>query len=340
MNEVNRQFCLKARPQDSRVSGDNFTYVERPVPEPGPNQALVRTLYLSLDPTQRLWMTDMEQYMPPVAIGEVMRGGGIGQVVASRHAGLPAGALVSGIMGWQDFSLAGDNDVIMLPAAGDIPLETFAGALGVTGFTAYFGLTDLAKPQAGETLVVSAAAGAVGSIVGQIGKIMGCHVVGIAGTDDKCNWLVQEIGFDAAVNYKHSDWQNALLAACPRGIDINFENVGGEIMDFVLRKMNLHGRVVLCGLISGYTRKGGMLGDFSPVLMRRLQVHGFIILDYVSRFKEAAQVLGGWLAEGKIKHRETVVHGLEKAPEALNMLFTGANTGKLMIEVAKPQAAT
>jgi NADPH-dependent curcumin reductase CurA len=209
----------------------------------------------------------------------------------------------------------------------------FLGVLGMTGLTAYFGMTEIAKPQKGETLVVSAAAGATGSVAGQIGKIFGCRVVGIAGTDEKCKWLTDELGFDAAINYKHPDWKEKLAAATPNGVDIDYENVGGEIMEEVLNRMNLHGRVALCGLISGYTKETSGPSNLGILIVKRLKVEGFLVLDYASRFTEAAMELGKWKMMGNLKDRQTIVEGLEKAPDAINMLFTGGNTGKLIVKV-------
>jgi len=220
-----------------------------------------------------------------------------------------------------------------VPSIPFLPDTAFLGVLGMTGLTAYFGMTEIAKPQKGETMVVSAAAGATGSVAGQIGKIHGCRVVGIAGTDEKCAWLTDELGFDAAINYKHPDWKEKLAAATPNGIDIDYENVGGEIMEAVLNRMNLHGRVALCGLISGYTKESAGPGNLGILIVKRLKVQGFLILDYASRFTEAAMELGKWKMMGKLKDRQTIVEGLEKAPEAINMLFTGGNTGKLIVKV-------
>jgi NADPH-dependent curcumin reductase CurA len=221
-----------------------------------------------------------------------------------------------------------------IPSVPSVPDSAFLGVLGVTGLTAYFGMTDIAKPQSGETLVVSAAAGATGSVAGQIGKIHGCRVVGIAGSDEKCKWLVEELGFDAAINYKHADWKEKLAAATPKGIDIDFENVGGEVMHAVLGRMNLHGRVVLCGLISSYAKEDPALESFSTIIVKRLRVQGFLIIDYVAKFTEGVTQLGQWKMLGKIKDRETMLEGLEKVSEAINMLFTGANTGKLIVKVS------
>jgi NADPH-dependent curcumin reductase CurA len=338
--KINRQFKLKTRPT-GRVNDSNFDFVEVPVPPLQKEQALVRNLYLSLDPTNRVWMTDVPQYMPPVGIGEVMRGGGIGQVIESKNSKYKVGDLVSGLIGWQDYLLITGNEKMapqVLPKGLPIPLTAMLGPCGTTGLTAYFGLLEIGQPKSGETVVVSAAAGAVGSIVGQIAKIKGCRVVGIAGTDEKCKWLTDELGFDAAVNYKSADWKEQLKAACPNGIDINFENVGGEIMNYIISKLNMKARIVLCGLISGYNDGDVTKSQISltPILIKRARIEGFIILDYAARFKEGAMQLGQWVFQKKIKYKETIVDGLEKAPEALNQLFDGDNTGKLMIKISDP----
>ena len=279
----------------------------------------------------------MEQYMPPVQIGEVMRGYGIGQVVASNTPDLAPGDLVNGMLGWQDYTIAGPaNPMQKLPAGLPIPIPALISVCGATGLTAYFGLTDLGEPKAGETLLVSAASGAVGSIVGQIGKILGMRVVGITGGPEKCRHVVQDLGFDAAVDYRAADWREQLMAATPNGVDVNFENVGGDIMDAVIHRMNLHSRLVLCGMISSYNEDAKSLGDFTQLLMKRITLRGFIILDYVPRFMEGVMQLTQWLMAGKLKHQETIVDGLEHAPEALNRLFDGDKLGKLMIKVAQP----
>jgi NADPH-dependent curcumin reductase CurA len=332
---MNRRFLLKSRPI-GRVTPANFECVEEPVPLVGDGQALVRNVYLSLDPTNRIWMSDMDQYMPPVALGEVMRGGGVGQVTESRHPGYERGDIVVGFLGWQDYLLIDSQQAPSLsrmPKGLDVPLPSLLGACGGAGLTALFGLLDIGQPKPGETLVVSAAAGAVGSVAGQIGRIKGCRVVGIAGSDDKCAWLREELGFDAAVNYKAADWRQRLDAACPQGIDIDFENVGGDIMDHVLSRLNYRARVVLCGLISGYNSGERAMGSFSPLLMNRARVEGFIVSDYLPRWMEGIEQLVAWRRDGLIKSRETVVEGLEQAPTALNMLFDGENTGKLVIRI-------
>jgi len=332
---TNRQFKLAARPT-SLVTPEVLQLVESPIPVVGDNQALARVKYLSIDPTMRIWMADMPQYMPPVQLGEVMRAFGLGEIVESRHPDFKKGDKVMGLTGLQEYALITGKEIRAFQKLPSIPFlsdTNFLGTLGINGLTAYFGLLEIGKPQSGETLVVSAAAGATGSIAGQIGKIHGCRVVGIAGTDEKCKWIKDDLGFDAAINYKHPDWKEKLVAATPKGIDIDFENVGGEIMHAVLDRMNLHGRVVLCGLISGYTRQDPALSSFGQVLMKRLRVEGFIILDYAAKYMEAGQKLGMWKMTGKIKDKQTVLKGLEKAPEAINMLFEGSNIGKLLIEV-------
>jgi len=336
----NRQFKLKERPS-GRVSAANFDFVTTPVEEPKDGEALIHNFYLSLDPTNRIWMTDTPQYMPPVQIGEVMRGLGLGRVMESKNASYKVGDLVSGLIGWQEYSLVSKDTkfpMSVLPQGLPIPLTAMLGPVGMTGLTAYFGLLDICQPKEGETLVVSAAAGAVGSIVGQIGKIKGCRVVGIAGGDDKCAWLTKDLGFDAAVDYKKSDWKEKLKAACPKGIDMNFENVGGEIMNTVNSMLNLHGRVALCGLISGYNDQDSSKAQANmvPILINRVKVQGFIISDYASRFQEGAMQIGQWLMQNRIKYKETIVDGLEKAPDALNMLFDGENMGKLLVKIAEP----
>jgi NADPH-dependent curcumin reductase len=270
-----------------------------------------------------------------VPIGEVMRAAGFAEIVESRHPDYKKGDRVTGLTGLQDYVIVDANAKHFFQRVPKIPFVSdtvFLGVLGLNGLTAFFGM-EIAAPQKGETLVVSAAAGATGSIAGQIGKIHGCRVVGIAGSDEKCSWITKDLGFDAAINYKHPDWKEKLAAATPNGIDIDFENVGGEIMQEVLNRMNLHGRVALCGLISGYTKEDPALVSLGNILVRRLRVQGFIILDYASRFMEAATQLGQWKMFGKLKDRETIVEGLEKAPDAINMLFTGGNIGKLIVKL-------
>jgi NADPH-dependent curcumin reductase len=325
---------LMKRPKGLLETGD-LVLSEAPVPELKDGEALARVKYLSVDPTMRVWMAG-DSYLPAVVIGDVMRAFGLAEVVESRHAQFKKGEKLVGLTNLQEYVVvdsaprAGWQKIPSIPFISD---TLFLGALGITGLTAYFGMTEIGKPQKGETLVVSAAAGATGSVAGQIGKIHGCRVVGIAGTDEKCAWLTDELGFDAAVNYKHADWKEKLAAATPNGVDINFENVGGDVMEAVLGRMNLHGRVVLCGLISGYTKESGGPSNLGILIVKRLKVEGFLILDYAARFTEGATELGKWKMMGKLKDKQTVVEGLEKAPEAINMLFTGGNIGKTLVKI-------
>ena len=335
MPTTNRQWKLSARPKDL-ITPEVLQLSESAIPALEEGQALARVKYLSIDPTMRIWMADIPQYMPAVQLGEVMRAFGLAEVIESRHPGFKKGDKVMGLTGLQEFVLITGKEsgaFQNLPAIPFLSDANFLGTLGINGLTAYFGLLDVGKPQSGETLVISAAAGATGSIAGQIGKIHGCRVIGIAGSDDKCRWIKEELGFDYAINYKHPEWKSHLTAATPNGVDINFENVGGEVMQAVLDRMNLHGRVVLCGLISGYTRQDPAFASFGQVLMKRLRVEGFIILDYAPKFMDAGKQLGMWKMMGKLKDRQTIVKGFEKAPEAINMLFEGTNIGKLIVEL-------
>src|SRR5712692_3058433 len=333
MTLANRQLRLQSRPKALVAPGD-LQLSESPVPELKDGQALAKVKYLSMNPTMRVWMA-VDSYLPAVAIGEVMRAGGFAEIVESRHPDYKKGDRVTGLTGLQEYVVIDASAKSFFQKLPKIPFVSdtvFLGVLGFNGLTAFFGM-EIAAPKKGETLVVSAAAGATGSIVGQIGKIHGCRVVGIAGTDDKCAWITKDLGFDAAINYKRPDWKEKLTAATPKGIDIDFENVGGEIMQEVLNRMNLHGRVVLCGLISGYTKEDARMASLGTILVKRLRVEGFIILDCAPRFMEAATQRGQWKMCGKIKDRETIVEGLEKAPDAINMLFTGGNIGKLIVKI-------
>jgi NADPH-dependent curcumin reductase CurA len=333
MPPVNRQLRLQSRPKGLLAPGD-LQLTESPLPELKDGQVLAKVKYLSIDPTMRVWMAT-DSYLPAVAIGEVMRAFGFAEIVETRHPDYKKGDRVTGLTGLQDYVVldaSAKQSFQKMPKIPFVSDTVFVGLFGLSGLAAFFGM-EIAQAKKGETLVVSAAAGATGSIAGQIGKIHGCRVVGIAGSDEKCAWLTKDLGFDAAVNYKLPDWKEKLAAATPNGIDIDFENVGGDIMRAVLNRMNLHGRVILCGLISGYTKDEPGLASFVTVLEKRLRVQGFILVDYVSRFMEAATQLGQWKMFGKLKDRETIVEGLEKAPDAINMLFTGGNTGKLIVKV-------
>ena len=333
MTTSNRQWKLISRPKGLLAPGD-LQLTETPLPELKDGHALARVKYLSIDPTMRVWMAT-DSYLPAVAIGEVMRAIGFAEIIESRHPDYKKGDRVTGLTGLQEYVIIDASAKTFLQRVPKIPFvsdSVFLGVLGGNGLTAFFGM-EIAVPKKGETLVVSAAAGATGSIAGQIGKIHGCRVVGIAGTDEKCEWITKDLGFDAAVNYKHTDWKEKLAAATPNGIDIDFENVGGEIMQEVVNRMNLHGRVVVCGFISGYTKETPNMVSLGTVIVKRLHIRGFLVLDYAARFMEAATQLGQWKMFGKLKDRETIVEGLEKAPDAINMLFTGGNTGKLIVKV-------
>ena len=333
--QVNRQWRLAARPVGP-VKESDLQWREEPVPTPGEGELVVHNLYLSLDPTNRGWMNEAATYLRPVALGEVMRGITLGVVEQSRNTRFPEGTLVQGMLGWQDYALTSGTELTILPDDPSIPLTAHLGLYGIIGPTAYFGLLDIGKPQPGETLVVSAAAGAVGSLVGQIGKIKGCRVVGIAGSDEKCRWIKDELGFDAAINYKTERVRASLKQHCPNGIDVHFENVGGEILDAALSLINLRARIVLCGLISQYNAAQPVPGPyfFGNLLTRRARVEGFIVLDYAPRFQEAVRDLSRWHAEGRLRYRVEVVEGLENAPRALNKLFDGSNQGKLVVKVS------
>lgn len=330
----NRQWRLAARPQ-GLIKDTDFEWREEPVRPLEEGEVLVRTIYLSLDPANRGWIREGPSYVEPVEIGEVMRGLTVGVVEASRNDRFTEGDLVSGTNGWQDYAVSDGSDMRAIPPS-PLPLTAHLGLFGIVGLTAYFGLLDVGRPRAGETLVVSGAAGAVGSIVGQIGRIVGCRVVGIAGTDAKCAWLTGELGFDAAVNYKTESVARKLHKHCPDGIDVIFENVGGEILDAELMWINNHARVVICGLISGYNATEPVPGPsaFPMVLIRRARVEGFIVMDYLHRAAEAIEKMSEWYAEGRLKYKVDVYDGLETAPRNINRLFDGSHDGKLIIKVS------
>lgn len=333
--EQNRVWRLRKRPVGA-IGDDILSFAPEEIPEPGEGQFLFRLNYLSLDPTNRIWMSDMDQYMPPVALGDPMRGVVCGTVVKSRNPNFEAGDIVSGLGTWADYQIGSPGMLNKMGPLGGVSVGDAFGLFAVVGPTAYFGLLDLGEPKAGETVVVSAAAGAVGSIVGQIAKIKGCRAVGLAGSDAKCQWIVKDLGFDAAINYKTENVASALKRACPQGIDVYFDNVGGDILDACLKQMNLNGRIPTCGLISQYNATSEVPGpkNYPMILMQRLKIQGFIVLDYGNRYPEAITALGQWLAQGRLKFRVDMVEGLEHAVSALRKLYTGENQGKLMLHVA------
>ena len=332
---INRQWRLAARPE-GMVGDEHFRWVEEPAPEvTADGQVLVRTLYLSCDPTQRGWMA-RDTYLPAVAIGEVMRSFGVGRVLESRHPAYAEGQLVQGQLGWQDYALLDGGSARLNVVPEGVPIPIAMSVLGITGLTAYFGLLEIGRPEAGETVVVSAAAGATGSVVGQIARLKGCRVVGIAGGEEKCRWLFDEARFDAAIDYRSEDVAARLAELCPRGIDVYFDNVGGEILDAALARLALKGRVVLCGAIADYNRSelGPGPRNYLNLLLQRGRMEGFIILDFLGRAGEAVADLAHWVEAGEIKVQVDIQEGLENAPRTLRRLFTGANRGKQLLKIA------
>ena len=332
--DANRRLVLAKRPT-GMVDSETVRLEQSERPTPGSGEALARVRWISIDPTIRTWMDDAPGYLPPIGIGEVVRAAGVAEVIEGDADGLSAGDLVFGMPGWQEY-------VSVSPAGGwqklpdGLDPKVGLGVLGVTGMTAYFGMLDVGRVKEGDVVVVSGAAGATGSVAGQVAKLKGAaKVVGIAGTPEKCAWLVDELGFDAAVNYKTDDIAARLREECPDGIDLYWDNVGGEMLDAALAQLAMRGRVVLCGAIASYSDEGPRTGpaNYRMLIVHRGRMEGFIILDYMDRFPEAQGVMAQWVAEGKIKHAEHVVEGLENAPDALNLLFTGGNTGKVIVEV-------
>ncbi|HLY17515.1 MAG TPA: NADP-dependent oxidoreductase [Bryobacteraceae bacterium] len=330
----NRQFKLISRPV-GMVKRSDFDFVAEPAGTPGPGEVLVGVQYLSLDPAMRGWMNAGKSYIAPVGLGEVMRALGIGRVVASNDPSLAVGDTVVGITGVQDYAVAKARELNKVDPR-LAPLPRFLGALGMPGLTAYFGLIDIGQPKEGETVVVSAAAGAVGAVTGQIARIKGCRVVGIAGGPDKCRYVVDELGFDATVDYKNEDVAAALARHCPKGIDIYFDNVGGQILDIALAMLARRARVIICGAISQYNQLETIQGprNYMSLLINHARMEGFVVFDYAARYPEGMQALAGWALAGKLKAREHVVEGLETFPDTLQKLYRGENFGKLVIKVA------
>lgn len=336
---TNRRIVLNTRPRGAPTPED-FRLESDPVPEPEPGQILLRTIYLSLDPYMRGRMSDRPSYAAPVGIGEVMVGGTVSRVAISKHGDFKVGELVLGYTGWQDYALSDGKGLTSLNPEDPHPSRAL-GVLGMPGFTAYMGLLDIGRPEAGETVVVAAASGAVGSVVGQIAKIKGCAVVGIAGGENKCRFAVDELGFDFCVDHRADDFPGHLAAACPKGIDVYFENVGGAVFDAVLPLLNAKARVPVCGLIATYNATElppgpDRLGLLAGTLLRkRIKMQGFIVFDdYGPRWSEFASAMGAWVQESKVKVREDIVFGLENAPEAFIGLLQGKNFGKLVIQLA------
>lgn len=334
MTATNHQFRLASRPVGA-VKDSNWSRTSEPVRAPLDGEVVVQNLYLSLDPAMRGWMNDAKSYIPPVGINEVMRALGVGRVTASNNPKFAIGDHVTGLLGVQEYSYSDGKGLTKVDPK-LAPLPTYLGTLGMPGMTAYFGLLEAGKPQAGDTVVVSGAAGAVGSVVGQVAKIKGCRVVGIAGGADKCRYLVEELGFDAAIDYKTENVAEALKTHCPNGVNVYFDNVGGDILDAVLTRLARGARIVICGAISQYNNTTPVKGpaNYLSLLVNRATMTGIVVSDYYDRAMEAAMVMGGWIASGKLKTREDIVQGIDQFPKAFDMLFTGANQGKLVLQVA------
>lgn len=329
---TNRQVLLAKRPTGWVTEAD-FRIVESPVPVPGDGQVLVRNHYLSLDPYMRGRMDDAPSYAENVKVGDVMVGGTVGEVVESKNPKFTPGMMVSGYAGWQDYGLSDGKALSRIDTA-IAPASWYLGVLGMPGVTAWIGLLDICQPRAGETVVVSAASGAVGSVVGQLARIAGCRVVGIAGGPEKCGYCVNDLGFDACVDYKADGWKKALSAAAPKGIDVNFENVGGEVLDAVLARTNAFARIALCGLVSQYNATEAYgVKNFRFLLINRIRLQGFIVSEHLDKWPRALQELAGHVAAGRIKYRETVANGLENAPSAFIGMLQGRNFGKQVVRL-------
>ncbi|MEM1113955.1 MAG: NADP-dependent oxidoreductase [Pseudomonadota bacterium] len=334
---MNRQYILASRPV-ALPTPEEVVFQEVPEPEPGPGEIVIRNLYMSLDPAIRGWMSDEPNYIEPIPLGTKVWATTIGRVIKSNSPEFEVGDLALGMNAWEDFSCVPAEAATKVADTHGLPLTNFLSVLGATGLTAYFGLLDVGEPKDGETLLISGAAGAVGSIVGQIGKIKGCRVVGMAGTADKCQWLIDECGFDEVINYREcGDVTEAIAAACPDGVDIYWENVGGEILDAVLLNLAERARIVFCGWIATYNDEEKRPGpkNLWQLLAKSARMEGFVVKSYVPQFPEGIAAMGQWLGEGKIQHREHVVDGLENALDAFHMLFDGRNEGKLIVRIAE-----
>lgn len=334
-NLSNRQFFLHSRPSGSPTD-DNIRRRDTSVPALEAGDVLIHNLYFSLDPAIRGWMSDAPSYLPPIDIGSPIRSTTAGRVIASRHPGFAEGDYVWGMNAWEDYSVARGDTLVPVPADNKYPLHYYLSIFGAVGMTAYFGIIDAGKPRAGETILVSAAAGAVGSLVGQIGKIVGCNVVGLAGSETKNRWITEELGFDTAINYKTcGSLVDAIAAACPDGIDIYFDNVGGEILDAALLNLNSNARVVFCGSISTYDSTEPVPGPYNwwQILARSATVQGFLVSNYFGQFDQGIAAMSQWLDEGKIQFREDIVDGFENTLTAFHKLFDGSNQGKLILRV-------
>ena len=335
MSDTNIEIRLASRPS-GRVTEDNFEMTVAPVPEPSDGEVLVRNIYLSVDPYMRGRMNDVKSYVPPFQVGEVLQGGVVGQVVVSRNPHFTEGDYVNGMLGWQNYSLSNGQGLYRV-SKGDFPLSCYLGVLGMTGMTAYVGLFTIGNAKAGETVFVSAASGAVGSVVGQLARIHGCEVAGCAGSDEKVSLLKDEFGYQAAFNYRKSEsLPKSIAEVCPKGIDVNFENVGGAIFEAALWNMRNFGRIALCGMIANYNdtkNEPGPRGMMS-IIARRLTIRGFIVADHPEACKEYVSKAARWIAEGKLKYRESIARGIENAPTAFIEMLQGRNVGKQIVQLA------
>lgn len=335
---MNKQLKFVKRPE-GEADASTWSLEVNPIPEPEEGQILIRQHYISLDPAMRGWMNDVRSYIEPMAIGSVMRAGSVGEVVAAKNNDrFKVGDFVSGYGGVQQYTLTeGKGYYTVDPKL--VPLPTYIGTLGMPGMTAYFGIIEVGKIKKGDMVVVSGAAGAVGSIVGQIAKIKGCTVVGIAGGAKKCKYLLEELGFDAAIDYKNEDVKSRLKETCPKGMDVYFDNVGGEILDLALGRLRMHARIVICGAISQYNNKTAVKGpgNYLSLLVNRATMQGMVVFDWANRYGEAAQVMGKWLAQGKLKSREDIYEGIENFPQTYQRLFTGEKLGKLVLKVIEDE---
>lgn len=333
MASVNRQWRIAGRPVGRSVREDDFEWTEGPVPTPQPGQVLVRTLYLAFGPSQKVQMENSADYRSPTAIGEVMRARALGEVVVSLAPGFAPGDKVAGYLGWQDYSTPSAGE--LLKVEDDDLLTAHLGVLGSTGLAAFFGLKDVGRPYPGDTVVVTGAAGATGSVVGQLAKLAGCRVVGIAGGEAKCRWLTDELGFDAAVDYRRNDATARLQASAPQGIDVLWDNVGGPLLDPLLQELATGARVVLCGAISRYGTEGPQPGpaNYFNLVFRRATMRGFLSGDYTDEFPRARRLMAEWLRSGRLKHREDIQDGLHNAPRTLMRLFESANVGKQLLRL-------
>ncbi len=332
---LNHQYRLAARPVGLPKPSD-WSYTEEPVRDPKEGEFLIRILYISLDPAMRGWMNEGKSYIAPVGIGEVMRAGGAGRVIASKNGAFAVGDHVTGAFGVQEYALSDGSGVTKVDVS-FVPLPVYISTLGIPGMTAYFGLLDVGQPKSAETVVISAAAGAVGSVAGQIAKIKACRVIGIAGGPVKCQYVVRNLGFDACIDYKNENLKSLLQQHCPNGVDIYFDNVGGDILDTVLTKITRGARIVICGAVSQYNNTGPIKGpsNYLSLLVNRASMKGMVVFDYAKRYGEAAREMAGWMAAGKLKSREDIVEGIQTFPETLLKLFSAENNGKLILKVTE-----